>query len=413
MWPFKKKDNTPLINQENIHDLYEKLGRYLFNGNVFLPLEKYKEQNDNVLVEMYESIPEVAAPINYTIEKAASIKLVHQRKKGDKWIDIENSKVYDVLNTPNQYDNQDTIRKNWMLNYIVLGNSFLNYIKPAGFQYVKQLYVFPSNIVTIKTNKNIYDFRQNEVTGYSIKLENGQTMTLSVDEIIHTRQQTLGKKGYLRGRSKLMSAIYTSESLRANYEARVRIYEARGMMGILSPKNENVVFRQEDAEAVQKKLIQKFGVTKNKDSVLTTSVPLKYTNTSPDIKGLMLNENKQQDYETVCSVLSFPPVLLINKTSTYNNISTAETMFYTNTCMPLNMLEAKAYEKAFRLPANERIVPDYSEIEALQKNYESISRQLSTMWNDGVIDENEYRTGMGFDESKEGTRRNETQNVQP
>ena len=173
------------------------------------------------------------APLNYIAEKTSAIPLLHQRKRGDKWVDVENSQVLATLSNPNQYETETGLRQSFIINYLLFGNAYINRVVPIGSRKARQLYIPPSDKVTIKLNEQFKDPRLSEVVNYVIQVKDKE-LIIEPENIYHAKQA--GGDWGLKGRSKLMSAILTSKSLRANYEARVRIYEARGAMGILSPR---------------------------------------------------------------------------------------------------------------------------------------------------------------------------------
>lgn len=348
------------------------------------------------LKSMYEDLPEVQAPVNYIIDKLSNIAydLVRFNKKGDTKI-IED-KNRDLLATPNQYMEEPDFIKTFLLNRIVLGAGYINKIKPTGFGVYKQLYVLPSATTQpIVDEVNKKDPRQNSVKGYTVDFGNGE-IKLTSDEVCAQYESNLDAK-LDEIRSRLLSAILTSDSLRYNYEARVVLYKNRGALGVVGPADPNTAITKEQADSLRAQWNNETGITGNKAPIRVSQSAINYTNIGMDIKQLQLNENKLQDFQTVCSVLNIDPALFGVGNDTYNNKILAKKNFWEDVGMPMFNSYLKFIGKVVELPDNEKYIADYSEIPALQEDYKTKVEANSKAYNDGAITHEEYRESINFD----------------
>ncbi len=362
----------------------------------FYSTDSNTRANYEALKSMYEDLPEVQAPVNYIIDKLSNVAydLVRVNKKGDTKIIEDKNK--DLLDTPNQYMEEPDFIKAFLLNRIVLGAGYINRIKPVGFGAYKQLYVLPSATtkpVIDEVNKK--DPRQNEVKGYTVDFGNGE-IKLTVDEVCVQYEANLDAK-LDEIRSRLLSAILTSDSLRYNYEARVVLYKNRGALGVVGPADPNTAITKEQADNLRSQWNSETGITGNKAPIRVSQAAINYTNIGMDIKQLQLNENKLQDFQTVCSVLNIDPALFGVGNDTYNNKILAKKNFWEDVGMPMFNSYLKFIGKVLELPDNEQYTADYSEIPALQEDYKTKVEANSKAYNDGAITHEEYRESINFD----------------
>lgn len=373
------------------------------NGSYFYPITFEGRASYEALKSMYEELPEVQAPVNYIIDKMANIHYDHVRKSGDNEVIIENSEPKKVMADPNQYMNESDLIKAFFLNRIVLGVGYFNRIVPAGFNRVKQLYILPTATTkpVIKENNRI-DPRQNEIEGYITDFGNGE-VKLTKEEVIAQHESNLYSK-LDEVRSRLLSAILTSESLRYNYEARVKIYKDRGALGIVSPSDPNVALQPEQADYLRAQWANETGITGNKAPIRVSQAAMTYTSIGFSVSDLQLNENKLQDFQTICAVLNIDSALFENSRGSYNNKILAKKNYWEDVGMPGFNSFLQLLGEVFNLPDNEYFKADYSDIPALQEDYEKKVNANSKAWNDGVITEAEYREAIDYEGGEDKTK---------
>ena len=376
----------------------------VYGNSNFYPLALSQNyQNKKALESMYNDLPEVQIAVNYIADTMPIIPFSHVKLRGGKYREVENSEVIQIIKNPNQYQSYNDLVRQWFINKLVLGASFLNPIKSVGFSTPSQLYVLPTSGVEIKEKKrsNI-DLRLNEIEGYTVDFGNGKIFIPKV-EIIAEYESSLSKK-YTDYRSRLMSAILTSQSLRANYEARVKIYKDRGALGIISPSDTMVSIDKEASKKLKEQYLQNTGITGDKVPFLATSIPVSYTQIGFNVDDLKLNETKLQDFQTICGVFGIDTALFDNSRGTYNNKVLAKKNFWEDVAIPQFNGFLALLKRAFNMPENEYLLADYSDIPSLQEDYEKKVNANSKAWNDGVTTEAEYREAIGYEGGEKKTK---------
>jgi len=377
----------------------------------FYPINMFEDQSDRALISMYNEVADVSIPINYILDNCSRVPLKHYIQKTDGTLQHkENSKVEEVLDKPNQYEEYEDFVKTYLLDEILLGNIYLNRIRPIGYNRITQLYIIPAEQCKPKLeNKDEKDFRKNSVIAYKWTVE-GSEMSLKSEDIIHRKNASKNKKSYYIGNSRLIPALIVSKSLRYNYQARAKLYKDGGALGMITPKFEGVTLGSIEAEMVENKLKTKYGLTGNQNPNIITPVPLDYKKMGIDAKQLDLNANKVQDFQTICSVLNVHSILVNdNSRATYNNVKEATANFWINNATPKMLNMASTLGTAFNLPKNEKILPDFSSVEALQDDLKLKNEIYNVMFVAGAITLNEYRKQMKFDKID----RNEFDDIKP
>lgn len=363
-----------------------------WGNSFFYPIDLHSNASYQALKDMYEQLPEVQAPVNYIVDKMANVTYGHFR--GDN--EVKDSKVMAVMKKPNHFQREADLIKSYFLNYIVLGAGYINRIKPVTGRNVKELFILPtmSTEPVIKENSKA-DPRLNEIVGYRTNFGQGE-LQLTADEVVMVKESNLSSN-YTCVQSRLLSAILTSESLKYNYQARVKIYKDRGALGVISPANEIGAIDKDAADQMRNQYYQENGITAGKAPFLVSAAPLQYTSIGLSVNDLQLNENKLQDFQTICSVLNIDSSLFENSRGTYNNKILAKKNFWEDVGMPHFNAFLEVLTEVFKLPANESLIADYSDIPALQEDYEKKVNANSKIYNDGAITQAEYREAVGFE----------------
>ncbi len=208
---------------------------------------------------------------------------------------------------------------------------------------------------------------------------------------------------YSRIKSLEMQALNIYKAL----VARGVMIDKKGGIGMIAgnqkDSGQSVPLRPREKKKLQA-AASNYGLGQNKEPIIVTDVPLKFTPFVFPTRELMLFEEIEDDFYTCCDRLGVNRELFANNT-TFENKKMAETATYTNTILPawkefFQLLNIKLNTKA----ENIRICPDFSHIEALQKNeiqkYQALtakSNMLLAELEKGIIDETEYRQQMGYE----------------
>jgi hypothetical protein len=392
-----KKKSMPMVPN---------IGTPEYNGtDIFYPLV-FDNSHSQALISMYQDLPEVQAPINYIIDKMAivmeGVTLIERDRQGNEK-EIENQEIFSVINKPNQYMNKSDFVKSFFLNRIVLGAGYINRVNAVGFKIPAQLFILPTH--TTKPDLNIIsriDPRINEINGYTTDFGHGK-IQLSKEEVLVQYEANLCNE-LDKVQSRLLAAISASQSLRYNYEARVKIYRDRGSLGVLSPKDSMVSLTKEQGDLMRQQYYTDNGITGNKAPFMITSRALEYTPIGFDVAQLKLNENKLQDFQTICALLNVDPALFENSAGAFNNKVLAKRNFWEDVGIPNFNAFLQLLNVVFSLPDNQYFKADYSDIPALQEDYKDKVLANSKAYNDGAITQAEYREAVGYQGGEEKYR---------
>lgn len=107
------------------------------------------------------------------------------------------------------------------------------------------------------------------------------------------------------------------------------VTETLGILSILS--GQDLPSNPAQKENFLKNLSNTYGVADGKYPFLLSNREIKYTDISPDLKGLGFNEKIERGYKWLCNLFGVPLQLLFNDASTFNNVKEARTYFYMNT----------------------------------------------------------------------------------
>lgn len=379
--------------KKSINSLTNTAAPELWGNSIFYPLQ-HTTQNNQALINMYNELPEISAPVNYIIDTISILPFKHVTKRGDTEIEVEGSRFMDLLEHPNGYQTENDFIKNWFLNRIVLGVGYVNYLRSIGMPGAGELFVLPSENTKPVLQSTSKDYRLNQIIGFETSF-GGHIIELTKDEVYYNKESTIGNESLFNTRSRLMAAILTSDNLRANYEARLALLNDRGSVGIISPNENGAVISAQDAKSMREKYYQENGITKGRFPYMISPRGLNFTSTSMNAGELELLPNKTQDFQIVCNILGLDPALFGLGNNTYNNKKLAKTAFYEDVAIPYHQNYLQFMGKVVGLPEGDYFKGDYSQIAAMQEDFDKVVQSNSKAWNDGIITEAEYREAIG------------------
>lgn len=188
--------------------------------------------------------------------------------------------------------------------------------------------------------------------------------------------------------------------------ARGVLIDKKGGIGMISgnqkDSGQSVPLIPKEKKRLQKAASQ-YGLGAEKEPIIVTDVPLRFTPFVFPTKELMLFEEIEDDFNTSCDRMGISRELFDGKT-TFANKKMAETSTYTNTILPawtdfFTLLNSQLNTAS----ENIRIEPDFTHVEALQKNEsekaateKTRSDTYITEFDRGLITAEEYRQQMGY-----------------
>lgn len=211
---------------------------------------------------------------------------------------------------------------------------------------------------------------------------------------------------YVDDYSRISSLQKQCENIYKALVARGILIDKKGGIGMISgnqkDSGQSVPLRPREKRKLQA-AASGYGLAQDKEPIIVTDVPLKFTPFVFPTRDLMLFEEIDDDFDTICDVLGISRELFDAQT-TFANKKMAETSTYVNTIVPawtdfFQLLNKKLNTKA----ENIKILPDFSHVEALQKNEKEkvdVDAVKSAMFlnelEKGLITEEEYRQQMGY-----------------
>lgn len=287
-------------------------------------------------------------------------------------------------------------------------------IQPAGFQdfsRVTDMWIIPPQYLTITKRANYIGVKTIQDQIKEIKFTyGGQTTTLDKDSIFFFTDESTNFDNLLFPDSKLLTLKYPINNIIKNYEARGTIAEKKGAIGILSPDGGDGAAGAINATPEQKAQLQtdykQYGFSKNQWQLIISTISMKFTPISMNIRDMMLLEMERADVLTICDALNYPYDLLgSEKGSTFNNVDAAKKMLYQDSIIPDSMNFAEQLNKALHTKENNvKIQYDYSWLPVLQTD-EKVKAEVRKIQGDAVIHEfdnnvitwNEMRRGLYLD----------------
>ena len=368
--PFNKKKVTKLKTQ--IVDLQEKS----FTPQIYWLGDGQTVQlfdfNNNAQIKLaLDSVPELAAPINYMSKALSAGK--YNIKLNDKIID--NHKISTLLENPHPLFNESDFKQNVAKNLISYGITYIWANTPAMIENTKGMFVIPSWRVQpyvgeisdreLRSSENI----ESLIKYYVVQIENKQ-IQIPTDEIIQVRQNTdiTVENKYLRFTSPIKSLEKALLVTPAIYDSMQNLLNNGGMKGFIASdtgdKIDSIPITPEEKEELQKQF-KKYGTRSGQYDVAFTKHSLKYVQITARIKDMLLSEQREMIKTVIADILGFDNVLLnAAKSSNYGIFyKEARKSLFTETINPLANNYTDALTNYFFEFRENKITLDYSHLD--------------------------------------------------
>ena len=286
-------------------------------------------------------------------------------------------------------------------------------VQPAGFtdySRVSEMWIIPPQYLTITENKQYFGIRSIKDQIKEIKFTyGGYTTVLDKESIFFFTDEATNFNNLLFPDSRLQTLKYPINNIIKNYEARGTIAEKKGAIGILSPDGNDVggatVATPEQKATLQNDYAQ-YGFSKKQWQLIISTISMKFTPISMNVRDMMLLEMETADVVTICNALNYPFDLMgSEKGSTFSNLDGAKKMLYQDAIIPDALNYAEQLNDALHTAENNiKIQYDYSWIPVLQSD-EKTKAETRKALGDAVINEfnnnaitwNEMREGLHLD----------------
>ena len=339
--------------------------------------------NQKKFLELYLSVPELQAIINYKARIFAGMFVTAEDAKG-------NSKDVPQLGTfarPNPIQNFKEMAMQYYVLRAIFGNSFMHPVFGQDKKQIRALWNLPPmNAEVVPTdsirNGNTIPFNMTEIEELIKQYKfwyKGQTITYEPNEIIHynDNQVQFDENKILLGDSKIRPLTQACENIKNAYEARgILIYNsALGIMSNETTDGQGTVEMDPTEKAqLQKDFKEQYGLAKHKWQILMTNASLKWQSMAVNVGELKLFEEVTDDFKTIANAYSFPPEVL-QSGGTYENKEKALIQLYQEAIIP----EADEWLQGISnwMEVDFHFKSDFSHIAVLQMDKERASKSVN------------------------------------
>jgi len=326
----------------------------------------------------YNDLDTVYAPINKKSDALNRIKLELCDREGNK---IESHPLLDLLKKPNSRQTWSDIIDQYCGYFYMTGNFYLYTERFDNTSEPTNLYVFPSQYVSVLTDNYSGAIYTPELKGYELEL-NTTTYPASVEDMIHVTAPSLSYEQDADLYTGMSPMRPLSRKLRLNngtQTAAIKLLESGGLRGMFTADPATV---KEDAPAIPKEMLtnlkddfnRQYQGIENVGDVMFTSIPLKWQAVGMNLVDMQLFDSEKLTLTSVCNIVNIDPLLLGQKeNSSYNNMRTARQDLYLTSCIPfyeklvehLNNKLVAMYQDLVRQGAYLKL--NYSEIPEIQQ----------------------------------------------
>jgi len=354
-------------------------------------------QDNDLLIEYFNNVAEVAAPPLKYADGAAQITL-----------DTQNEEVKKLLVNPNYYQGFNEFFSLLILYKRLFGEAIIDAFTPSTMnadgsaeRKPTDLFLWSPQFTGIKVKKGKQDFRDNIIEQYIFDSKDEKKKRLETDPglILHLREvnPNFTNNQFLFGESRYAGCYRNIESIIEGYGAKVNLYK-NGPQLIITGKSQGefaAMAKSEDIGTVQKRM-KKYGLGDGKFRNMITDVPLDVKNASLNVAQMQLLPNNQADFQRLCDAQGID-AKVFSETTTFTNKESALKEFYNNAFrseIDSTVNDIQTYLQRW-WPDLDDLTPNYSQIsEIVQANNEENERLLKDT-EKGLMTRNEYLEKIG------------------
>lgn len=355
-------------------------------------------QDNDLLIDYFNNVAEVAAPILKYSDGAKQIKFISNIPEVDK-----------LLSEPNQYQGGDEWFSLAILYKRLFGESIINSLRTVvvGVEGKRptKLFLFTPQFTTIKTSKDD-DFRLKKIEKYLFPKNEKESITVDPENILHLKEANPNFKNeqYLFGESRYAGCASAIQSIVGGYDTKVNLYED-GPSLIITGKGQGEFGSANAGDNIKnvQERMKKYNRKKGGYKTMVTDVPLDVFKASMNVKELQLNENNQADFRRLCDAQGMD-VKVFSEASKFNDKELALSDFYNNSFRSEIDGTTKDLEKFLQnwWPTLE-LSADYSQIAEIVEAQNEESKRIFEDVKIGLITRNEYLEKTGQELSPEPT----------
>ena len=374
-------------------------------------------------ITLFNTVPEVAWPVNYIASRAAGAKYVLKRFKDDTVV-WNNDTINRLLVKPNAFESwYRTLWKHFAYK-LVTGNSFIKAAMSDAFAGTKTLYKWCDRYVTLEEPYVTIEYKRQmgDIYGVSDVVDVVQCYyhdyglfvhrPIAPQCVFHDVDDTFGfyNGDPLRAKSRLMSVLKPISNLIAVYEARNIIYVKQGGLGwLVSEMSDEMGSRaltKEEKKQILEEADKMYGFGEGKYPYGISDVKMSFIRTNLSITDLQPFDETLADAVIIAGIYGIPPVLIPRKDqSTYANQANAEKAVYSSVIIPLVQRFCQEFTHFLGLDQDGLYLDaDFSDVECLQtgkKEEQEVNRLISDRckieFESALITLNDWRSQQGYE----------------
>lgn len=351
--------------------------------------------------ELYIQIPELRTVINKrAIMMSSGVPKVCDLEGNP----VESHWMKDLIAQPNPTQSWSDVIYSLAVNDGLFNNSFA-YCPKRSFD-IRNLFVpLPSNqIKIVGTGKYLDQLDTNGlIKEFQFWYDTQKKDIIEVEDMVY--MNTPDGINLLNPVNRIDTLKYPLSNIMAQYNKRNVILENMGAIGILSSKKSDMggalPMTPEERNEIQADWLKR-----SKDKLVMTEADVDWTPMSYPTKDLMLFEELTEDKMAIIDAYGLSYYLFSqSKGSTFTNIKEGMRMSYQDTIIPeTNQMYATMSQQLGLIDEGVYIKPDFGHIPVLQDDKNEESNTIVSLVQNGVIDANEARTVLGYNEREEQER---------
>lgn len=340
------------------------------------PLRIYGEDDRNALKDGFNANIVVNACVRLLQSTVSQVPFAVQEMNNGTWENNPEHPLQLLLDKPNPHQTSANLKENIAGHLAIHGNSFITKIRGTGG--VAEIWHFPPESMQVMLGESEY-------IKYYIHKKGNEETKIEADEIIHlllpSPNFAYKGEGFIAAGLPTIKLQGLSEKWQADLLKNQAVVTS--VIGVKEQQNE-----------IQMKFLREqigdftYGGSK---AGRTLIIPADLTYQSMSIKPSEMQTIEQQKLtiETLCRLMRTPPPLVGDyRYATQNNFDKAEQIYWNTVIIPmltgicdiLTLQLASEFSDTGKL----RVVPDFSNVGALQKDMESMARVFQTLVQNGV-----------------------------
>lgn len=426
---FRKKSATPVdgehavaasvVESESIEPLHSEQ-RLAFLAKQITATPFVANAN---FVTLYNTVPEVAWPVNYIASRAAGAKYLLKKFKDDSVV-WNNDIINRLLVKPNAFETwYRTLFKHFAYK-LVTGNSYIKAAMSDTFAGAKTLYKWCDCYVCLEAPMVDIEYKRimNDIYGiadiedvvksYRHCVLNNMMRPIDPRCVFHDKDDVLGfiPGDPLKAKSRLLAVLKAISNLIAVYEARNVIYVKRGGLGwLVSDLHDDMgskALTKDEKQQILNQANEMYGLESGKYPYGISDVKLNFVRTNLSITDLQPFDETLADAVIIAGIYGIPPVLIPRKDqSTYANQANAEKAVYSSVIIPMVQRFCQEFTQFLGLDQDGLYLDaDFSDVDCLQTGkkeeqevHRSIADRCKIEFESGIITLNDWRAQQGYE----------------